>query len=62
MQENETEHIRDQINLKRLDILMAQTRWKLRENVFSNKIIKLSIPQNIYINPGTAYLPETNYS
>lgn len=38
---------------------MAQTRWKLRENVFSNKIIKLSIQQNIFI---TAYLPETNYS
>lgn len=62
MQENETEHIRDQINLKRLNILMAQTRWKLRENVFSNKIIKLSNQQNIFINPGTAYLPETNYS
>lgn len=41
---------------------MAQTRWKLRESVFSNKIIKLSIQQNIFINPGTAHLPETNYS
>lgn len=62
MQENETEHIRDQINLKQLDILMDQTRWKICENVFSNKIIKLSVQQNIFINPGTAYLPETNYS
>lgn len=38
---------------------MAQTRWKLRENVFSNKIIKLSIQQNIFINPVAAY---SNYS